>query len=48
MVAEVPETLAETSGLFRAGGYVEEAVLTDYVLQREQGDAREVGLISLL
>ena len=37
MVAEVPETLAAAAGLFRACGYVEEAVLTDYVLD---GDAR--------
>ena len=34
MVAEVPETLAPTCELFVAGGYVQEAVLTDYVLER--------------
>lgn len=34
MVAEVPETFAETCGLFSACGYVQEAVLTDYVLDR--------------
>ena len=33
MVAEVPETLAATCGLFTACGYREEAVLTDYVLE---------------
>ena len=31
MVAEIPETLAPTSALFAACGYVQEAVLTDYV-----------------
>ena len=43
IVAEVPESLAAACGLFRACGYVEEAVLTDYVLERpvrnERGDA---------
>jgi hypothetical protein len=34
MVAEIPETLAPTSALFAACGYVQEAVLTDYVLER--------------
>jgi hypothetical protein len=46
IVAEVPETLAPACELFRAGGYVEEAVLTDYVLERlalsERGDAARV------
>jgi GNAT superfamily N-acetyltransferase len=32
MVAEVPETLAPACALFDACGYVQEAVLTDYVL----------------
>jgi GNAT superfamily N-acetyltransferase len=32
IVAEVPETLAPACRLFSAGGYVEEAVLTDYGL----------------
>ena len=32
MIAEVPETLAATCGLFSASGYVQEARLTDYVL----------------
>ena len=31
IVAEVPEEFAAAGGLFRAAGYVEEAVLTDYV-----------------
>ena len=36
IVSEVPETLEAACGLFRASGYVEEAVLTDYVLSREE------------
>ena len=36
MVAEVPETLAPACELFSASGYVQEALLTDYVLQREE------------
>jgi GNAT superfamily N-acetyltransferase len=38
IVAEVPETLAPACALFHASGYVEEALLTDYVLQRDQPD----------
>ena len=34
IVAEVPETLAPACGLFSASGYVQEALLTDYVLER--------------
>jgi GNAT superfamily N-acetyltransferase len=34
IVAEVPETLAPACELFRASRYVQEAVLTDYVLER--------------
>ena len=45
MIAEVPETFAATCGLFSASGYVQEAVLTDYVLQREENDARERGFV---
>ncbi len=41
ILAEVPEALADGRGLFTASGYVQEAVLTDYVLQREENDARE-------
>src|SRR5258708_13591525 len=43
MIAEVPETLAPACGLFSASGYVQEAVLTDYVLQRgeEEKDERQ-------
>ncbi len=36
MIAEVPETLTAGRELFRACGYVQEAVLTDYLLQREE------------
>ena len=34
MMAEVPDTLAPACELFVASGYVQEAVLTDYVLER--------------
>ena len=42
MVAEVPENFAATRELFVASGYLQEALLTDYVLDREAsvvGDA---------
>jgi hypothetical protein len=39
IVAEVPETLAPACELFSASGYVREALLTDYVVQREAYDA---------
>ena len=45
MIAEVPETFAATCGLFSASGYVQEALLTDYVLEREENDARELGFV---
>jgi GNAT superfamily N-acetyltransferase len=35
MVAEVPETLAPARAVFVASGYLQEAVLTDYVLDHE-------------
>ena len=38
MIAEVPESLAPASGLFKASGYVEEALLTDYVFPTEEND----------
>ena len=38
IVAEVPETLAPACELFSACGYVEEAPLTDYALNREAND----------
>ena len=48
VVAEVPETLVPARELFGASGYVEEAVLTDYVLEMpalsEHGSA-EAGLM---
>jgi len=39
IVAEVPESLAPACELFSACGYVQEALLTDYVLQREEEDS---------
>ena len=36
IIAEVPETLAPACELFTSGGYVREALLTDYVLHREE------------
>ena len=36
IIAEVPEVLAPACGLFSAGGYAQEALLTDYVLLREE------------
>jgi GNAT superfamily N-acetyltransferase len=36
IVAEVPERLAHASALFRASGYVQEAVLTDYVSEHHE------------
>lgn len=48
MVAEVPETLVATCELFIASGYVEEAVLTDYVLEGPvPGDRVESFLIPI-
>jgi GNAT superfamily N-acetyltransferase len=42
MVAEVPEALVPACELFAASGYVQEALLTDYVLQDgEDGDVGE-------
>ncbi len=47
MIAQVPETLAPASGLFRASGYLEEALLTDYVLERDvqEKDVRETAFV---
>jgi GNAT superfamily N-acetyltransferase len=41
IVAEVPETLVPARELFAASGYVEEARLTDHVLDREANDVGE-------
>jgi L-amino acid N-acyltransferase YncA len=46
IMAEVPETLAPACELFSASGYVQEALLTDYVLQSEENDAREAAGMS--
>jgi GNAT superfamily N-acetyltransferase len=42
IVAEVPETLTAACALLDASGYTQEAVLTDYILRREESDVREV------
>lgn len=39
IVAEVPERLEPARALFSASGYIEEALLTDYVLPRDASDA---------
>jgi hypothetical protein len=41
IVAEVPETLAPACGLFGASGFVEEAVLTDYVLDGKSSQVQD-------
>ncbi|HSC29089.1 MAG TPA: GNAT family N-acetyltransferase [Vicinamibacterales bacterium] len=40
IVAEVPETLGPACAFFSARGYVQEALLTDYVLHGEEYDTR--------
>jgi GNAT superfamily N-acetyltransferase len=42
IVAEIPETLGPACELFSASGYVEEAVLTDYVLDRKEVEMQEI------
>jgi GNAT superfamily N-acetyltransferase len=42
LVAEVPDTLIPACELFRTSGYVEEAVLTDYVWDARDRDAVEM------
>jgi len=42
IVAEVPDTFDHAFALFTAGGYVEEARFTDYVLKREDEDVQEM------
>lgn len=42
IVAEVPDSHAAASGLFSAGGYVQEAVLTDYVLENDPDGHEEL------
>ncbi len=39
IIAEIPGTLVPACELFSASGYVQEALLTDYVLQCEENDA---------
>jgi GNAT superfamily N-acetyltransferase len=43
IAAEVPETLLPARGLFGASGYVEEVVLTDYVLESASHSRRDDG-----
>ena len=43
IVAEVPEVLAPACELFNACGYVEESLLTDYVLEGEEDGVRSAG-----
>jgi GNAT superfamily N-acetyltransferase len=42
IVAEVPEMLAPACELFTASGYASEAILTDYVLPREENEAAKL------
>ena len=41
IVAEVPERFTHARSLFSATGYAQEALLTDYVLERGEDDSRE-------
>jgi hypothetical protein len=43
IVAEVPERLAPARGLFGASGYLEEAVLTDYLWEGEEKSGDRAG-----
>ncbi len=45
MVAEIPETLTPTCELFVASGYVQEAVLTDFVFDRPVPGERVEGFV---
>ena len=45
VVAEVPDANAAARSLFVASGYIEEAVLTDYVLEGDPGPVDHVGLV---
>jgi GNAT superfamily N-acetyltransferase len=45
ITAEVPETLAPACELFTASGYVHEALLTDYVLDRDASPSPRAGLL---
>jgi GNAT superfamily N-acetyltransferase len=45
IVAEVPESLVPACALFSACGYVEEALLTDYVLEGSDAEPRETAAI---
>ena len=43
IIAEVPDTFASASGLLSASGFVQEAFLTDYVLQGEEDPSTRDG-----
>jgi GNAT superfamily N-acetyltransferase len=43
IVAEVPETLTSACALFSASGYVQEALLTDYLLESGHGEPEAIG-----
>lgn len=43
IIAEVPETLAAACGLFSASGFVQEALLTDYVWERKASEVTGIG-----
>ena len=45
MIAEVPETLTAARALFTACGYVEEAILTDYVWEGTRERSAQPGLV---
>jgi len=45
ITAEVPETLAPACELFTASGYVHEALLTDYVLDRDENPSGRAGFL---
>ena len=45
MVAEVPESFAPTRALLNACGYIQEAILTDYVLQQDHNDIAVEGFV---
>src|SRR5688572_20333553 len=48
MIAEVPETLAAARALFSACGYVEEATLTDWILEHDGKEEREAGRVFVI
>ena len=45
LVAEIPETFDVAGALFSACGYVQEARLTDYVLERDEAPVESAGMV---